>query len=240
MSWWRFTKDQTNTEDRGQAEDRRVPRLDLDEDGQPRNRHWNGKLRHDRAVNELLGMLKGILADGEVGAREVSFLMQWMLANVEDWARWPFSELLPKFVDISADGVADRLECEDLAELFRKLTGTDSQTHSSVIEHGDEWRNAATRLPLTDPPPDPLRFEGRCFVFTGKLVYGPRSKCHQAVEDRGGYCAEEVTARTDILVIGEIGSRDWKHSSFGNKIKKAAESSRRIEIISEEHWRRFL
>jgi len=47
---------------------------------------------------------------------------------------------------------------------------------------------------------------------------------------------------TDYLVIGEIGSSNWVHSSFGRKIEKAMELKEkgRISIVSEKHMQEFL
>jgi hypothetical protein len=48
-----------------------------------------------------------------------------------------------------------------------------------------------------------------------------------------------VTKRTDYLVIGTFGSRDWVHTSFGRKIEKAVSlrgSGSGIAIAVEDHW----
>ncbi|WP_235982964.1 hypothetical protein [Sphingomonas albertensis] len=48
-----------------------------------------------------------------------------------------------------------------------------------------------------------------------------------------------MTQKTDVLVIGLYATESWKHSSFGNKILKAADMRAEgvpITIVSEEHW----
>lgn len=60
---------------------------------------------------------------------------------------------------------------------------------------------------------------------------------------RGGYTLKDVTKKLHYLVIGNIGSEVWKHSTFGNKIAKAVEyrdKGREIVIISEAHWINFI
>lgn len=55
---------------------------------------------------------------------------------------------------------------------------------------------------------------------------------------RGGAIAS-VSKKLDYLVIGEIGSRDWIHSTHGRKIEKAVElrnGGARLAIVSERHW----
>jgi len=45
------------------------------------------------------------------------------------------------------------------------------------------------------------------------------------------------------LIVADMGSRDWIHSTHGRKIEKAMEvksSGNLIAIISEEHWVKHL
>jgi hypothetical protein len=62
------------------------------------------------------------------------------------------------------------------------------------------------------------------------------------VEARGAISGS-LTKSTDVLVIGCYATESWKHSSFGNKIMKAAEMRNKgvpISIVSEEHWKAHL
>ncbi len=52
-----------------------------------------------------------------------------------------------------------------------------------------------------------------------------------------------MTTTLDYLVVGLLGSRDWKLSSHGTKIMQAVEhkaKGRPIRIISEEAWLKAL
>jgi hypothetical protein len=52
-----------------------------------------------------------------------------------------------------------------------------------------------------------------------------------------------ITKKLDFLVVGVVGSRDWQHSTFGNKIQKAAEYRERgasLAIVSEEQFANVL
>src|SRR5262245_46286741 len=61
---------------------RLVPRdKGLDEHGQPENRLFNHKRLVERAVDELIGMSKMVVADGKVDQQEADFLLQWMEKN---------------------------------------------------------------------------------------------------------------------------------------------------------------
>jgi hypothetical protein len=206
-----------------------------DADGQP-NPHFNAWRRNDRAVHELIGFAKGILADGIVMPDEVIDLSRWILANAEPDSGWPIDVVCHRLNLILAHDTIEPEECEDLAHLLRDLVSKGG----APVPTG---YNASTALPFTQPPPTPLEFSGRFYVLTGKFYYGPRTRCEQAIAARGGICSPSVTHKTNVLVIGSIGSRDWVHTSFGTKISHAIESQRKgnpIAIVGEEHWTRFL
>jgi len=88
-----------------------------------------------------------------------------------------------------------------------------------------------------------LQFDARTYVLTGAFYFGKRKECQREIVARGGLCGESVTKKTDVLVIGELASRDWLHSSFGLKIKAPMDlcsQGRSIAIVSEEPWTKHL
>ena len=99
----------------------------------------------------------------------------------------------------------------------------------------------SSALPFTRPPPH-IDFAGRAFCFTGKFFSGTRSWCEDQVASRGGHCCS-ITRDLSYLVIDEIGSRDWIHSTHGRKIEKTLANNRggcTIAIVGEQHWHGFL
>ncbi len=205
-----------------------------DEDAQPINLHFNAERRCVRSVDECIGIIKGIMADDHVHEEEVHALAKWLLPNRALVHEWPISVIAERLERVYADQVVDNREREELRELFRKLIGS----HEDV----SEFRSAATRLPLTDPPPA-IVIPEQLFVFTGKFVHGTRKICEQEVLERGGFTKRQVTQKVDYLVIGTIGSRDWIHSTHGRKIEAAVANVERghpMAIVSEEHWEEFL
>lgn len=59
------------------------------------------------------------------------------------------------------------------------------------------------------------------FCLTGDFVYAPRRVCAEATAARGGVVKGEVSRQIDYLVVGSLGSPEWKHGSYGTKIEKA-------------------
>ena len=202
---------------------------ELDAHGQP-NPRFNAARRADRAIHEMLGLVKGVIVDGTVSDSEAQYLAHWINANPEAVEFWPGRALADRLMQIFADGRIDEDEREDLLYFLQQMVGEDHGQHGDV--------NPATRLPLDEPAP-PLEFRDREYVFTGRFIWGTRAACHAAVEARGGIVASNITKRTRILVLGDLGSRDWAHTSFGRKIQKAVEYREvgiPLTIVDEQHW----
>lgn len=203
----------------------------LDQDGQPLSLAWNFRRRADAGIDELIGFIRGILADGEVTEAETTSLAAWTLKHREIASDWPVNVLARRLNRIFADGSVDETEREDLKELLCDILG----------ENENPLVTPATTLPLCKPAPDVI-FDQNVFVMTGKFAFGPRRICEAEVLARGGRVGTSVTLQTSYLVIGSVGSRDWIHSSWGRKIEKAAQYRELcpLAIISEQHWASFL
>jgi hypothetical protein len=202
----------------------------LNADGQPVNRRFNAARRADRDVQELLGLIRGIIADGVVHDSEVIALEEWLAARPDAHDVWPISVLAPRIRAILADGEVDEAERADLADLLHRATGERPDGATAM--------RGATRLPLTYPEPF-IEYIGKTFVFTGRLAFGSRERCMGAVLREGGQVKDTLCSRTSYLVVGAIGSRDWVQSSFGRKIEDAVAmraGGHPIAIVSEEHW----
>ena len=190
---------------------------------------YNQDRVEDRSISEMIGISKGLVADGVINEFEAEFLVEWVKNNAQ-LTCWPFNVLQNRIGVMLEDGVIDSHEREELFSLLKSLIG-----EKPVAEHISSF---ATTLPLTKPVPQIL-FEGKSFCFTGKFAYGLRKDCEKAVELRGGVIADNVTKKLDYLVIGLMGNEDWAHSIFGRKIQKAIdynEKNATIAIIGEDDW----
>ena len=202
----------------------------LDPHGQPYNLRFNTARRTERDLSELLGLAKGLLADGDITAEEAVLVNTWVRNHPDAAKRWPVNILAERLGRIFADGHVDEAERLELAEVLNSLVGGTA----GVIVGED----ASTDLPLDIPVP-PLQWSGSVFVFTGKFAFGTRPDCQRQVSRLGAFCEDNVTRRTDYLVIGTFGSRDWAHTSFGRKIQKAVDlrtAGKRLAIVGEDHW----
>lgn len=185
-----------------------------------------------RKASELVGICRGVLADGAICGLEAKFLLDWIERTAPRADEYPFDVLYRRLADAMVDGVLEPDEELDLLTALTGLVGGEADGRSGGAV------SLATELPLCSPAPE-LVHRGRCFVLTGTFERGPRATIAAEIAARGGVVAPNVTRAVHYLVIGGVASRDWVHSSYGRKIEKAVEDRARgsgIAIVSEAHW----
>ena len=192
--------------------------------------------RVDRASNELVGICRGLLADGHVSQMEAQFLKDWIERNAEFIGLYPFGQIYAQLSAILRDGFIDEDESADLQDTLVRFVG------GEAFDAKAQTASRSTTLPVDDPEPH-VEFTGAVFVVTGTFVHGERALVHAAIEQRGGLSSASPSKKTRYLVIGELGSRDWINSNAGRKIEKAIalrSEGHLVAIITEEHWSRHL
>lgn len=185
-----------------------------------------------RQVDELIGLARGLCADGVINDAEAEFLQNWLIANSDVTDQPIIRDLLSRVSLMLSDGNFSMGEQTELLELLQVLTG-------GRIEIGELLKS--TDLPICVPKPN-LQFLGVKYCFTGTFAYGERRRCEAAISERGGQ-AGSLNRQTQVLVVGAYATPSWKHSSMGNKILRAVDMRDRgvpISIVDEDHWRRFL
>lgn len=205
------------------------------EGGQAPSARMTAGWRHDRAVDELIGLCRGVLADGVLNVQEAAFLQDWLERHREFADSFPFSVLYPRLCDALADGVMDSQEEHDLLEALHSTIGGEACDAGGA-------NSLSSELPFDRPCP-PIIFAGCAFALTGTFEFGKRRDVKLEIESRGGVVSDGVNATTRYVVVGEVGSRDWIHSSFGRKIQQAVEMREKhgsVAIVSERHWRESL
>jgi NAD-dependent DNA ligase len=183
----------------------------------------------DRLVDELIGICRGVIADGIVDEQEAIFIGQWIEAHRDIADRWPVNILYARLTEMLKDGVLSANEQMDLLETLREITG-----ETGVFVEADR----STTLPLDRPEPA-VTFEGKAFCLTGRFAFGSNLECEETIVELGGIVDSTLGKDTDYLVIGELCSPDWAHTTFGRMIERAVnlrEQGQAIAIVSEEHW----
>jgi NAD-dependent DNA ligase len=194
-----------------------------------RERSRTARRIQNRLIDELIGISRGVIADGKVDESEAIFIGQWIENHREIADRWPVNILYARIKEMLKDGILNITEQKALLETLREITGGNSRYSES---------SKSTTLPLDHPEPEIL-FEGGKFALTGRFVFGTTTECEDVIMELGGSIVAAPAGDTDYLVIGEMGSPDWVHSTFGRSIERAVElreSGHPISIVSEEHW----
>jgi len=190
----------------------------------------------DRNIDELIGLAKGVLADGVVAQGEVEYMISWIEShfNKQSINEYPLNIIYERLLNVMKDGVLDDDEAEEIKELLTMFTG------GKPIS--EQVSDMSSNLPLCNPQPD-IIFENKSFCFTGAFTIGTRTECEAIIKARGATADKNVKNSTDYLVVGIIGSGAWIHSSYGRKIEKAVnvrEKCGNLSIISEEHLIKFI
>ena len=192
-------------------------------------RRFNRKGVDDRTIDTLIGLSKGMLADGKVCKEEADFLLTWLIQARQRTDLPVIVNLYERLTMMLQDDILDSEESAELVSILRRITGDDSE----VGELGK-----STKLPIDTPEPN-VTFEGRSFLFTGTFAFGVRRHCQEAILARGATVAKSVTKSLNYLVLGTYVTDTWAHENFGRKIEKAIEYRNRgvpIAIVTEEHW----
>ena len=190
---------------------------------------YNRKGIQDRQIDTLIGISKGIQADGHVNQAEAEFLLTWLQQSRQASDNPVVVNLLGKVSRMLEDGVLDNEESKELLSILRKISGEPAAVGEVA---------KTSMLPLDDPMPT-IIFDDRTFLFTGTCVFGTRRECQEQVELLGGINARGVSKSLDYLVLGTYVTDSWVHESFGRKIEKAVEyrdSGVPIVIMSEKQW----
>lgn len=183
----------------------------------------------DGAINEFLGVLQGVTADGRVNLKEFGFIKKWIDNHKDLQAMWPIDAVLKRVIDITEDDQITDGELLEFAEAVKLITG--NRFDETGAADGSVTEFLQDNL-------ESIHFDGT-FCFTGKFVSGPRRVVEGWAVEKGGKLKDGVSQQVDYLVIGAVANKDWMFSSHGRKIEAAVQlrnAGHPIKILSEKRW----
>lgn len=183
----------------------------------------------NRSLGALVGIAQGLLADRRLTDQEVQFLHDWLEQNDVIATVWPGDVVFARIRHVLEDGVITEAERSHLIDTLQKLVGGELDKLAELTH--------VTELALDNI--DIITIRGSRICMTGDCVFGPRSVCRSVIEELGGIWSNSVTKKLNYLVIGGLGSDEWKYGSFGTKVEKAMQYKRAgapILIIHEDSW----
>jgi NAD-dependent DNA ligase len=177
----------------------------------------------------LLGMITGFLADDILSNKEIEFLNNWMDNNSDVSSHWPGDVLHMRLKQVLEDGKITESERTHLVETLSAL----------VDGRLEDLAENEREIGLLPDDVEEVQFAGSSFCLSGQFVFGPRKVCQSFIVANGGHVIGDVTPQLDYLVIGGLGSPDWKHGQFGRKLNKAIkyrQDGTGLIILHEDVW----
>ena len=74
-------------------------------------------------IPELIGLCRGVLADGTINFAEAEFILQWLNERSSVLETWPADELHKLLCTVLADGTLCEDEEAELKELLEEIIG---------------------------------------------------------------------------------------------------------------------
>lgn len=132
---------------------------------------FNRKGIDDRMIDTLIGLSKGMVADGQVNQPEAEALLAWLVQSRQATDSPVVVNLLERIGTMLHDCALQPGEASELLSLLQSIAG-------EGVEVGELAKPAT--LPIDIPPPI-VTFPDNSFVFTGTCVYGTRKQCQEEI-----------------------------------------------------------
>lgn len=185
------------------------------------------------AVRAALGRLLNIaerLPSQEAGSSEWVALKDSLAENGIPSRRFPVDVIHDEIhAVLGAGGVAEEKKSY-LIKILKDLLGAPERELLARAWVSDIDYDSAAEID----------FPNRRFCLTGDFIHGPRRRCDGEIRERGGLIAASVSQRVDVLVVGSLGSVEWKRGNFGAKIERAMYYKSQklpMKILREAVWR---
>lgn len=192
-------------------------------------------------IQNLEGMLHGIISDGVISDIELYTLNDWLNNHEYLCGTYPFDEVYSLLLAAKDDGVFSDDEKNMLRAFFANFVDT---SESANIHEPDvkalQEKYSVKGICAIAPE---IILENKLFCFTGTSRRATRNQIEDLITDRGGQYNDRVTKDTDYLIVGAAGNPCWAFSCYGRKVEKAMEMRRnghKIVIVNEnDFWDEF-
>ncbi len=191
-------------------------------------------------IQQLHGIMHGIMADGRVTMEEATGLQGWLDDHADLKGTYPYDELDSLLTVILKDKQIDEREQQVLSSFFE-----DFIEYSFAKKVRSESQRVKAGLPKTFTLPGicamcpEVEFDGRVFTFTGTSTKATRKQIVDQITELGAAFSPNLTSQTHYLVVGAGGNPCWAFSCYGRKVEKAVEvrkSGGSILIVHESDF----
>jgi hypothetical protein len=165
----------------------------------------------------LQGICHGILSDGEINDIEILELNKWLAENEHLNTYYPYDELRSILLSVISDKKIDEDEKLILKAYFKEFVKiTNIQIENKLI---NETKDISIQGLCTSDPI--VEFEGKTFCISGILQRGTRQDIENEIIKHGGIPINNISKKTDYLIIGDNGNPAWAFACYGRKVEKA-------------------
>ena len=169
----------------------------------------------------LFGLLQGIMADGELSDAEIKHLQTWLSANSFLSGCYPFDEIESLVSSILLDGIITDDEKDMLMAFIGEFVDT-TMSYNINQPHLDELKEKYTISGVCAICQE-IDFTNSIFCFTGESTKATRKEISDIITSNGGVFKNNLTKKTDYLVVGNAGNPCWAYSCYGRKIEQAVQ-----------------
>lgn len=168
------------------------------------------------SLQELRGILKGIVIDNKISTEEGNQLIKWMYNNIHLSEHYPYEHISQLFETVLEDGVITEMESDSLIEIINSIL--------SPVESLKEQISCV---------------KNKHVCLSGNFSHGQKSEVEKIIIAKGGIIDSGLKRSTDILIIGDYESQVYAHGNYGTKVRKAMEYNNKggnIYIIKESDF----
>jgi NAD-dependent DNA ligase len=173
----------------------------------------------------LQGICHGILADGIITDKEIYDLQNWLNENEHLNTYYPYDEIRSLIISVLSDNKIEEEEKTILMAYFNQfVTIQDNKIKQKIKDNTVDV--AISGLCTSEPD---VVFEGKTFCITGVLQRGNRENLQRDIIKLGGIPIDNISKKTNYLIVGDNGNPAWAFSCYGRKVEKA------IKLRKEGH-----
>lgn len=188
-------------------------------------------------IQQLQGLIHGMLSDNELSESEINRLSEWMDDNSFLKGTYPYDEIDSLLIDICKDGIITDDERSYLTAFFANFIDFKISYNINEFEI-KELQNKYSIDGICAAGPE-ISFENKLFSFTGTSSKATRNEIAKTISDKGGLFNNNVTKKTNYLIVGGDGNPCWAFSCYGRKVEKAVtlrKSGSQIIIVHENDF----
>lgn len=189
-------------------------------------------------IQQLEGMLHGIISDGYISDDELASLNTWLDDNDHLCGVYPFDEVYSLLLAAKEDGKIS----DDERNMLKAFFATFVDTRNSFNIHENEIAELQKQYSvggICAVCPE-IEIEGKTFCFTGASKKATRNEIAETICNLGGKYNDRVSNKTDYLIVGADGNPCWAFSCYGRKVEKAVDlrkEGQHIVIVHEyDFW----